>query len=74
MQIWKTHKLVCGKNPFEWPPLSQKEVEEAWASRNSNFTEDKSQTCMSDRLWRSEGPSWKNAGDCDYRYKVSIQN
>ncbi|GAA5906593.1 zinc finger MYND domain-containing protein [Sporobolomyces salmoneus] len=34
--IWKSHKQVCGKNPFEWPPLTDEEVEEAWESRNSS--------------------------------------
>lgn len=26
-KIWRVHRLVCGKNPFEWPPLSEAEVE-----------------------------------------------
>jgi len=33
-QIWKFHKRVCGKNPFEWPPLTEEEAEEAWNIRN----------------------------------------
>ncbi|GAA5997937.1 hypothetical protein JCM5350_000040 [Sporobolomyces pararoseus] len=32
--IWKTHRLVCGKNPFEYPSLSAKEVEQLWKARN----------------------------------------
>lgn len=29
------HKRVCGKNPFEFPPLSDEEAEEAFELRNS---------------------------------------
>ncbi|GAA5952330.1 hypothetical protein JCM3765_001944 [Sporobolomyces pararoseus] len=33
--IWRVHKHVCGKNPFEWPPLSAEEAKEAWNLRNT---------------------------------------
>ncbi|GAA5915114.1 zinc finger MYND domain-containing protein [Sporobolomyces salmoneus] len=33
--IWHVHKRVCGKNPFEWPPLTEEEAKEAWELRNS---------------------------------------
>ncbi|GAA5965869.1 hypothetical protein JCM3765_006471 [Sporobolomyces pararoseus] len=32
--IWKSHKLACGKNPFEYPSLSAKEVEDMWKTRH----------------------------------------
>ncbi|GAA5986622.1 hypothetical protein JCM5350_008321 [Sporobolomyces pararoseus] len=38
--IWKVHKRVCGKNPFEWPPLTDQELEEAWEIRNSPLFEE----------------------------------
>ncbi|GAA5981127.1 hypothetical protein JCM5350_007166 [Sporobolomyces pararoseus] len=33
--IWKVHKSVCGKNPFELPPLSDQEADQALNLRNS---------------------------------------
>jgi hypothetical protein len=37
MQIWKTHKLVCGKNPFQAPPLNKEEAQELWNLRNTSM-------------------------------------
>jgi hypothetical protein len=36
-QIWKTHKLVCGRNPFETPILTKEEAQELWALRRETF-------------------------------------
>ncbi|GAA5950636.1 hypothetical protein JCM3765_000558 [Sporobolomyces pararoseus] len=40
--IWKSHKFVCGKNPFEFPPLSAKEVEQIWEARHDTSLGDRS--------------------------------
>ncbi|GAA5979644.1 hypothetical protein JCM5350_003791 [Sporobolomyces pararoseus] len=45
--IWKTHKQVCGKKNFEWPPLSQEEVDEAWQLRKSALFPNSSTTYVS---------------------------
>ncbi|GAA5950581.1 hypothetical protein JCM3765_000538 [Sporobolomyces pararoseus] len=45
--IWKTHKQVCGKKTFEWPPLSQEEVDEAWQLRKSPLFPNDSTTYVS---------------------------
>ncbi|GAA5987336.1 hypothetical protein JCM5350_005631 [Sporobolomyces pararoseus] len=43
---WKVHKLACGKNPFEWPPLSAKEVNDARRMRDAPLSLDgRSLTC-----------------------------
>ncbi|GAA5906597.1 zinc finger MYND domain-containing protein [Sporobolomyces salmoneus] len=36
--LWKSHKRVCGMNPFEWPALKENEVDEAWELRNLPFS------------------------------------
>ncbi|GAA5991679.1 hypothetical protein JCM5350_007315 [Sporobolomyces pararoseus] len=52
--IWKVHKRVCGKNSFEWPPLSEKEVEEGWIWRNLPVApEDSPETLMENFLRRN---------------------
>ncbi|GAA5952311.1 hypothetical protein JCM3765_001937 [Sporobolomyces pararoseus] len=42
--IWRVHKHVCGKNPFEWPPLSADEAKEAWNLRNQQVFSSSAET------------------------------
>ncbi|GAA5993211.1 hypothetical protein JCM5350_005035 [Sporobolomyces pararoseus] len=37
--IWRVHRFVCGKNPFEWPPLTDAEVEEVRELKNDPVSE-----------------------------------
>ncbi|GAA5906601.1 zinc finger MYND domain-containing protein [Sporobolomyces salmoneus] len=38
--IWNSHKRVCGKNPFEWPTLTDDEAKAAWEVKDLPFSSD----------------------------------
>ncbi|GAA5837785.1 hypothetical protein JCM3766R1_000582 [Sporobolomyces carnicolor] len=46
--IWKLHKRVCGKNPFQWPSLSDRDKAEMWDLRNSPAKPGSEETWLND--------------------------
>jgi hypothetical protein len=60
LQIWKIHKRVCGKNPFEWPPLNDSEAEEIFELRNELCS-----TTESKNLLEMIADTYGGRRDCD---------
>ncbi|GAA5965927.1 hypothetical protein JCM3765_006491 [Sporobolomyces pararoseus] len=63
--IWKTHKLVCGKNPFAYPALSEAEVEEMWKHRHEPSLISPSLIETLQQCFQTPSPpnSWTAGGD-----------
>ncbi|GAA5966361.1 hypothetical protein JCM3765_005075 [Sporobolomyces pararoseus] len=59
--IWSGHRKVCGKNPFEFPALSNEEVKEIWELRNSaEFNENKTWLMYVTESIRAAKPEFAN--------------
>jgi hypothetical protein len=46
LQIWRTHKLVCGTNPLLWPPFTKQEADEIWNLRNESLGTEEAYTFL----------------------------
>ncbi|GAA6020225.1 hypothetical protein JCM11491_003854 [Sporobolomyces phaffii] len=74
--VWRGHKRVCGKVPFEWPLLTRAEAKEAWDARDIHLTIKESVLSVLEVFRSGFGPQADDWTDAKLvvLYKTFIEN